>query len=662
MEQSLRRTSATYAKQTPSPPGAPPRFRHHYGTRSNGPTNNLAQATTPSMMSDAEIEASYSHHIAAHVHCPVTGRKLNIRKLRKGPEGATWTRSLANEWGRLLHKGIGQNRPAHERVEGTGTCFFVTKESIPKDRKISYGNFVCDIRPQKAETHRVRLTAGGDRLDAFEDTSSPAVGLVDAKLHFNSTISDAHKGARHLGLDIKNFYLGTPMEADKYQYLRVHKDDIPDEVFDEYDVPLDNNGYAYLEVRRGMYGLKEAGIIAFKQLVRKLHPYGYLPCTHTPGLCHHTTRPTTFTLCVDDFGVKYFTRADALHLINAIKDHYQLTIDWASTRYCGLTLDWNYTKGYVDVSMPGYVSKALERFLHPAPAHPQHAPHKWTAPVFGRRAPQAPTSAASGKLLDAKGKQRVQQITGTFLYYGRGVDPTILPALNEISSQQAAPTEETLQKCNMLMDYLHTHPDAKIRYHASDMRLYLETDAAYLVLPQARSRCAAYFYLSNNLTSPTDKPRMNGTVHVLCKTIPNVVSSAAEAETGGIYLGAKDAVPQITALEEMGHPQSPKGVLITTDNSTAHGILTSAMRAKLSKAFDMRYYWVKDRIRQKQFDIRWDKGSTNLADYFTKHHAPAHHIKMRRLYLQATGLPPVANTTRASDGEGVSIPPTSVRR
>ena len=94
----------------------------------------------------------------------------------------------------------------------------------------------------------------------------------------------------------------------------------------------------------------------------------------------------------------------------------------------------------------------------------------------------------------------------------------------------------------------------------------------------------------------------------------NVVSSAAEAKTGGIYHGTRKAVPMIVALIEMGHPQDPKGVLITTDNSTAHGILTSTMRAKLSKAYNMRYHWIKDRVLKKQFQIRWDKGSNNLAD------------------------------------------------
>ena len=91
-----------------------------------------------------------------------------------------------------------------------------------------------------------------------------------------------------------------------------------------------------------MYGLKEAVIIAFKQLVHKLAPAGYHPCKQTPGLWTHTTKLTTFTLCVDDC-VKYFGKTDANHLIAAIKEHYDVTIDWASTRYCGLTLDWHYT-------------------------------------------------------------------------------------------------------------------------------------------------------------------------------------------------------------------------------------------------------------------------------------------------------------------------------
>jgi hypothetical protein len=113
-----------------------------------------------------------------------------------------------------------------------------------------------------------------------------------------------------------------------------------------------------------------------------------------------------------------------------------------------------------------------------------------------------------------------------------------------------------------------------------------------------------------------------------------VVSSAAEAETGGIYMGGKHTCPIRAALAELGHPQSITGTPFETDNNTAQGILNSKMRQRLSKSFDMRYWWMKDRINQGQFKLIWAPRKCNLADYFTKHHPPWHHRQMCYKYLQ----------------------------
>jgi hypothetical protein len=189
------------------------------------------------------------------------------------------------------------------------------------------------------------MTAGGHKLDYPGDASSPAASMLDAKLHINSTISDAKHGARYLGLDIKNYFLGTPL---KYgQYMRVHPLSIPQEIFVAAD------GYVYLEIQHAMYGLKEAAIIAVNQLVTELAPAGYEPMPFTSSLWRHCTKRTTFTHCVDDFSAKYFLHADALHLITALKTHYELTTNWTGALYCDLTLAWNYAQGYVYVSMPG---------------------------------------------------------------------------------------------------------------------------------------------------------------------------------------------------------------------------------------------------------------------------------------------------------------------
>ena len=108
----------------------------------------------------------------------------------------------------------------------------------------------------------------------------------------------------------------------------------------------------------------------------------------------------------------------------------------------------------------------------------------------------------------------------------------------------------------MLMDYLADHPNAVLRYRASDMILQLEADAAYLVLPKARSRMAAWFILGNDPTTHP-KPMSNAPVLIMCNTLKNVMASTAEAETGGIFLAAQKACPIRTTLAELGHKQPP---------------------------------------------------------------------------------------------------------
>ena len=107
-----------------------------------------------------------------------------------------------------------------------------------------------------------------------------------------------------------------------FQYMRIQKKIIPQEVLDEYDIIFDNRDFTYVELRRGMYGLKEVDIIAFDQLFRKLKRFGYEPMPQPPRLCKHISRRTTFTLCVDDFGIQYFSKDDANYLINAIQATY----------------------------------------------------------------------------------------------------------------------------------------------------------------------------------------------------------------------------------------------------------------------------------------------------------------------------------------------------
>ena len=167
--------------------------------------------------------------------------------------------------------------------------------------------------------------------------------------------------------------------------------------------------------------------------------------------------------------------------------------------------------------MPKYTDKLRSRINHPTPKAPQHAPHRWTQPAYGKRTQYAPPTDTS-RLLDKSGIKFVQSTTGLLLYYSRAVDPTILPALNEIATSQAAATELTKAKVLWLLDFIATYPNATIRFYKSDMVLHVDSDAAYLVLPQARSRFAGHFFLSSKLPPPPLKasPPPNNPIHTEC--------------------------------------------------------------------------------------------------------------------------------------------------
>ena len=197
--------------------------------------------------------------------------------------------------------------------------------------------------------------------------------------------------------------------------------------------------------------------------------------------------------------------------------------------------------------------------------------------------------------------------------------------MNEIGTTQAQPTEFTKKECQRLMDYLYTYPEVKIQFYASNMNLHIESDAAYLVLPNARSRIAGYFNF------PTPLTKLNGAILVECRGLKHVVASAAEAEMAGVFHNAQIAIPIRRILEGLGHPQP--ATRIKTDNSTATGFVHNNIISKKSKSWDVRMNWVRDKQEQGEYDVYWEKGSENNVDYHTKHHPLRHHRAKRPLYV-----------------------------
>ncbi|EJK53767.1 hypothetical protein THAOC_26721 [Thalassiosira oceanica] len=550
-----------------------------------------------------------------------SGKMLKYRELLRHPKlGDDWQVSSANEFGRLF-QGIGN------RIDKpTNTCFFIHKHEVPADRfkEVTYGKFVCVVRPQKAEPNRCRLVLGGNTIKYPYDVSTPTADMLLFKILLNSVVSTP--GAKFMTIDISNFYLNTPM--DRYEYVKLHRRDIPDEVFNQYKLheKMTDDGHVYVEVRKGMYGLPQAGILAQELLEQRLAKHGYRQDKIVPGLWQHDWRPIRFSLVVDDFGVEYVGEEHAQHLIDVLRADYKITEDWEGGKYIGIDLEWDYDKRQVHLSMPDYVIKALEELGYTFPGKRQDSPHPHVAPNYGAKQ-QFASGPDSSAPLDKDGIRFIQQVIGKFLYLARGVDSTIFVALSSLSSQQAKPTETTMKRARQLLDYLATQEEAILTYSASDMILAVHSDAGYLNEDNARSRAGGHFFLSSNTVHPPN----NGAILTVAKIIKNVMSSAAEAELGALYIMAREAVWIRIILERMGYKQPPTP--IQTDNATAEGVINHKVQPKQTKAMDMRFHWLRDRELQKQLRFFWRPGTLNHADYFTKHHPAAHHRNVRSEFL-----------------------------
>ena len=292
--------------------------------------------------------------------------------------------------------------------------------------------------------------------------------------------------------------------------------------------------------------------------------------------------------------------------------------------YClAAPLDWDYDGGEVHLSMPGYIDEALVELDHPHPKKKQHSPFPYTAPKYGEKVQYAKDEDKSPKL-DKEGQKFIQRAVGKFSFIARAIDSTMLTALNGIAVDQAAPTEETMRRMKQFLDYAASQEEPVLTFRASDMILAGHSDAGYLNERRARSRVGGHWFCSEN----TNIPRDNGAILNIAQVIKAVMSSAAEAELGRLYINAREAVYLRKILEAMGHPQ-PRTPL-QTDNSTAEGVINKNVQPKCTKAMDMRFHWLRDRKAQQQFRIYWLHGTNNKANYWSKtQHPTAHHRAMR---------------------------------
>ena len=309
-------------------------------------------------------------------------------------------------------------------------------------KDVTYGQFICNVRPEKKERHRTRFEVGGDSINYPGEVATPTAKVIVAKLLFNSVVSTP--GAKFMTMDISHFYLTTPLK--RPEYIRINIRDIPQEIIDEYNLHQQAtvDGSIYIVANRGMYGLPQSGLLANELLEERLTKRGYRQSKLVPGLWKHDWRPVQFTLDVDDFGTNYAGDEHAQHLKRTLEENYTVTTEWEGKRYIGITLDWDYRRRQVHLSMPGYIDKALKRFAHQQ-TKAQHQPFPDVPIKYGAKKQYA-TQQSTAPPLDQKGKKFIQQVCGKFLFLGRAVDSTLLFPISAIASQSVSPTEDTMRQ------------------------------------------------------------------------------------------------------------------------------------------------------------------------------------------------------------------------
>ena len=165
--------------------------------------------------------------------------------------------------------------------------------------------------------------------------------------------------------------------------------------------------------------------------------------------------------------------------------------------------------------MPGYIVKQLQKYKHDTPTRPQHCPYSPQPKRFGSEA-QRPIPKDTSPPLSPDEIKHIQRVIGSILYYARAVDLTVLMALSTIASEQAHGTENTMRKTKQLLDYLATHSEATVRFHASDMILNIHSDASYLSEANAHSRACGHFFMGWK-SNPTKPIKLNGGIfYIVC--------------------------------------------------------------------------------------------------------------------------------------------------
>ena len=551
-------------------------------------------------MATTDVKDPYSVPMPASTLAPIyphgplnlneDGTPITYTKSHVGQHAEHWIQADAEEMERLLT---------------SGTIRPIWFRDIPDDKDATYVNPVCSekVKDDGALKLRTRTTIGGDRIDYPYTTTAVTAELESTKILINGMISD---DSNFSTVDLEDFYLGTSLPHP--EYIRIPVKLIPKKVIDFYGLKqFIHKGGLYCIVLKTHYGLPQAGALSQQRLFDHLEKHGYHQLFHAPALFRNQDGSVRFALVVDDFAVVWSSSKSMQHFLSTLRKLYTVKVDFKGSKYLGINIDIDKKQRHVTLSMPGYIAKLLKR-VRPHGVKGASTPSNYSPPNYKNANAQTAT-VDSSPLASPSQQHELQVVVGTLLYYARTVDPSILTAVHELGSVQAKPSINDIKKMERLLQYVSTHQQNGIRYHASNMQLQIQSDASYLSRTKARSVLGGLHYLGSTT-------EINGPIFCTSKLISCVVTSAAEAELGAAFQNAQKGAQFRNTLIELGYPQQPTPILV--DNTVAEGLANNTVNAKRSKSMDVRFFWLRDRVKNGESTIQHLKGRWNISDFFTK--------------------------------------------
>eukprot|EP00804_Cyclotella_cryptica_P020407 CCRYP_012629-RA/>CCRYP_012629-RA protein AED:0.27 eAED:0.27 QI:0/0/0/1/0/0/4/0/557 len=284
-------------------------------------------------------------------------------------------------WGRAFGNKIGRlAQGIPGRVKGTSTFFFIEQSHIPNDRK-------------KDVTY-ARICCNV-RPEKTNKPNRCRITVGGNRINYPHEVATPTADLFMVKLLLNSIIL---TEGARFCSVDIKKIYLctPLKRYENKD------GMVFIEIQKGMYSLLQAGLLAQELLEQCLNKHGYYQSTRTPGLWTHKWQPVQFTLVVDDFGIKCVGKENLQHLTSILHEHYEISINKTGSRYIGIHFDWDYEQ---------------LQYAEPDNTSPQ---------------------------LNKEATRFIQEVTGTFLYYARAIDSTMLTALSALASELAHPMEATM--------------------------------------------------------------------------------------------------------------------------------------------------------------------------------------------------------------------------